>query len=80
MCCIVCLQVVINGVGSANGDQDTENTELMAVYTKENQITEKVKCRTESRISCQQNADDISLVVKLLLSCLFPITTVICNV
>uniref|UniRef100_A0A674MAM1 Solute carrier family 23 member 2 n=1 Tax=Takifugu rubripes TaxID=31033 RepID=A0A674MAM1_TAKRU len=33
--------VVINGVGSASGDQDTENTELMAIYTKENQITEK---------------------------------------
>lgn len=44
-------------MGSANGDQDTENTELMAIYTKENQITEKVICRTESRLSCLQNAD-----------------------
>uniref|UniRef100_H3DH22 Solute carrier family 23 member 2 n=1 Tax=Tetraodon nigroviridis TaxID=99883 RepID=H3DH22_TETNG len=32
---------VINGVGSASGDQDTENTELMAIYPKESQITEK---------------------------------------
>lgn len=31
-------------MGSTNGDQDTENTELMAIYTKENQITEKVLC------------------------------------
>lgn len=29
-------------MGSASSDQDTENTELMAIYTKENQIIEKV--------------------------------------
>lgn len=36
--------MVVNGVGGASGDQDTENTELMAVYlyTKENQGAEKV--------------------------------------
>ncbi|XP_061784304.1 solute carrier family 23 member 2 isoform X1 [Nerophis lumbriciformis] len=28
------IPVVVNGVGGANGDQDTENTELMAIYTK----------------------------------------------
>ncbi|TNM89938.1 hypothetical protein fugu_004172 [Takifugu bimaculatus] len=39
--CFYPIPVVINGVGSASGDQDTENTELMAIYTKENQITEK---------------------------------------
>ena len=36
------VQVVVNGVGSASGDQDTEDTELMAIYTKENQKAEKV--------------------------------------
>uniref|UniRef100_A0A671U638 Solute carrier family 23 member 2 n=1 Tax=Sparus aurata TaxID=8175 RepID=A0A671U638_SPAAU len=35
------LKVVVNGVGAASGDQDTENTELMAIYTKENQRAEK---------------------------------------
>lgn len=34
--------MVVNGVGGASGDQDTENTELMAIYTKENQGAEKV--------------------------------------
>lgn len=33
---------MVNGVGGASGDQDTENTELMAIYTKENQGAEKV--------------------------------------
>ncbi|KAI4820931.1 hypothetical protein KUCAC02_028889 [Chaenocephalus aceratus] len=33
--------VVVNGVGGASGDQDTENTELMAIYTKDNQGAEK---------------------------------------
>ncbi|XP_054630936.1 solute carrier family 23 member 2 isoform X1 [Dunckerocampus dactyliophorus] len=28
------IPVVVNGVGGANGDQDTENTELMAIYAK----------------------------------------------
>ncbi|TNN66860.1 Solute carrier family 23 member 2 [Liparis tanakae] len=35
------IPVVINGVGGANGDQDTENTELMAIYDKENPGAEK---------------------------------------
>ncbi|CAG5924490.1 unnamed protein product, partial [Menidia menidia] len=35
------IPVVVNGVSSASGDQDTENTELMAIYTKENQGAEK---------------------------------------
>ncbi|XP_060894600.1 solute carrier family 23 member 2 isoform X1 [Labrus mixtus] len=35
------IPVVVNGVGGASGDQDTENTELMAIYTKENQGAEK---------------------------------------
>lgn len=29
-------------MGGAGGDQDTENTELMAIYTRENQSAEKV--------------------------------------
>lgn len=44
-------------MGSASGDQDTENTELMAIYTKENQRAEKVtrveKWRSETQSSCQ---------------------------
>uniref|UniRef100_A0A8C7YB33 Solute carrier family 23 member 2 n=1 Tax=Oryzias sinensis TaxID=183150 RepID=A0A8C7YB33_9TELE len=35
------IPVVVNGVGGASGDQDTENTELMSIYTKDNQGTEK---------------------------------------
>uniref|UniRef100_A0A7N6B0Q7 Solute carrier family 23 member 2 n=1 Tax=Anabas testudineus TaxID=64144 RepID=A0A7N6B0Q7_ANATE len=35
------IPVVVNGLGGASGDQDTENTELMAIYTKENQGAEK---------------------------------------
>ncbi|XP_032434044.1 solute carrier family 23 member 2 isoform X1 [Xiphophorus hellerii] len=35
------IPVVVNGVGGATGDQDTENTELMAIYTKDNQAAEK---------------------------------------
>lgn len=35
--------MVVNGVGQAAGEQDTEDTELMAVYTKENQGGEKVQ-------------------------------------
>ncbi|KAK5870977.1 hypothetical protein PBY51_003881 [Eleginops maclovinus] len=35
------IPVVVNGVGGASGDQDTENTELMAIYTKDNQGAEK---------------------------------------
>ncbi|KAM4746111.1 solute carrier family 23 member 2 isoform 2-T2 [Anableps anableps] len=35
------IPVVINGVGGATGDQDTENTELMAIYTKDDQAAEK---------------------------------------
>lgn len=38
----LCVKVVVNGVGGASGDQDTENTELMAIYTKDNQGAEKV--------------------------------------
>lgn len=34
--------MVVNGVGGASGDQDTENTELMAIYTKDVQGAEKV--------------------------------------
>lgn len=33
---------MVNGLGSASADQDTENTELMAIYTKDNQGAEKV--------------------------------------
>uniref|UniRef100_A0ACB8EZ23 Uncharacterized protein n=1 Tax=Sphaerodactylus townsendi TaxID=933632 RepID=A0ACB8EZ23_9SAUR len=36
------LPVVINGGATASGDQDTEDTELMAIYTTENGIAEKV--------------------------------------
>ncbi|MGH0130830.1 UNVERIFIED_CONTAM: hypothetical protein FKN15_026807 [Acipenser sinensis] len=34
--------VVVNGGAQSNGDQDTEDTELMAIYSKENGTTEKV--------------------------------------
>ncbi|XP_048099951.1 solute carrier family 23 member 2 isoform X2 [Alosa alosa] len=33
--------VVVNGVSQANGEQDTEDTELMAIYTKEDKATDK---------------------------------------
>lgn len=43
-------------MGGASGDQDTENTELMAIYTKDNQGAEKVtreeKWRSETQMSC----------------------------
>lgn len=39
----VCLKVVVNGLGGAGGEQDTENTELMAIYTRENQSADKVE-------------------------------------
>ncbi|KAL0979245.1 hypothetical protein UPYG_G00182710 [Umbra pygmaea] len=35
------IPVVVNGVGPAAGDQDTEDTELMAIYTKEDRRGEK---------------------------------------
>ncbi|XP_046871332.1 solute carrier family 23 member 2 isoform X1 [Hypomesus transpacificus] len=35
------IPVVINGVAQPSSDQDTEDTELMAIYTKENQGAEK---------------------------------------
>ncbi|XP_041088211.1 solute carrier family 23 member 2-like [Polyodon spathula] len=34
--------VVVNGGAQSNGDQDTEDTELMAIYSKEKGPTEKV--------------------------------------
>lgn len=37
------MKVVVNGLGGAGGDQDTENTELMAIYTRENQSADKVE-------------------------------------
>lgn len=36
-------KVVINGGATSSGDQDTEDTELMAIYTTENGIAEKVR-------------------------------------
>lgn len=47
--------MVVNGVGGASGDQDTENTELMAIYTKENQRAEKVSQeeKSEPQLSSQ---------------------------
>lgn len=33
---------MVNGLGGASGDQDTENTELMAIYSNDNQGAEKV--------------------------------------
>lgn len=41
MCCV--FKVVINGGATSSGDQDTEDTELMAIYTTENGIAEKVR-------------------------------------
>lgn len=38
--------MVVNGVLQASGDQDTEDTELMAIYTKANQGAEKVEERS----------------------------------
>ncbi|KAG7480770.1 hypothetical protein MATL_G00059800, partial [Megalops atlanticus] len=35
------IPVVLNGVSQAAADQDTENTELMAIYIKENEGAEK---------------------------------------
>lgn len=52
----LCVQVVVNGVGGASGDQDTENTELMAIYTKENQGAEKVKKLEKKRRSVTQSS------------------------
>lgn len=50
VCVCVCLKVVVNGLGGAGGDQDTENTELMAIYTRENQSADKVeKCADSHR-------------------------------
>lgn len=40
--CSVSLQVVINGGATSSGEQDNEDTELMAIYTTENGIAEKV--------------------------------------
>lgn len=40
--CSVSLQVVINGGATSTGEQDNEDTELMAIYTTENGIAEKV--------------------------------------
>lgn len=34
---------MINGGATSSGDQDTEDTELMAIYTTENGIAEKVR-------------------------------------
>ena len=39
---IVSLQVVINGGATSSGEQDNEDTELMAIYTTENGIAEQV--------------------------------------
>lgn len=36
------LPVVINGGATSSGEQDNEDTELMAIYTTENGIAEKV--------------------------------------
>uniref|UniRef100_A0A8C4RE20 Solute carrier family 23 member 2 n=1 Tax=Erpetoichthys calabaricus TaxID=27687 RepID=A0A8C4RE20_ERPCA len=35
------IPVVVNGVAQANGEQDTEDTELMAIYSKENGTADK---------------------------------------
>jgi hypothetical protein len=40
--CSLSLQVVINGGATSSGEQDNEDTELMAIYTTENGIAEKV--------------------------------------
>lgn len=40
--CRLSLQVVINGGATSSGEQDNEDTELMAIYTTENGIAEKV--------------------------------------
>lgn len=46
--CSLSLQVVINGGATSSGEQDNEDTELMAVYTTENGIAEKVPMPTPS--------------------------------
>lgn len=42
------MKVVVNGLGGTGGDQDTENTELMAIYTRENQSADKVENCSDS--------------------------------
>lgn len=42
------LPVVINGGATSSGEQDNEDTELMAIYTTENGIAEKVPMLTPS--------------------------------
>ncbi|CAB1319927.1 unnamed protein product [Coregonus sp. 'balchen'] len=55
------IPVVVNGVGQAAGEQDTEDTELMAVYTKENQGGEK-SSMSETLDSADMNARRMDMI------------------
>lgn len=49
------IPVVVNGVSQTNGEQDTEDTELMAIYTKENQATDK--CSMSDTLDSGESVD-----------------------
>lgn len=50
----VSLQVVINGGATSSGEQDNEDTELMAIYTTENGIAEKVPPPQPHPLTCHR--------------------------
>lgn len=49
------IPVVVNGVAAAPGDQDTEDTELMAIYTKDRQATDK--CSLSDTVDSTESTD-----------------------
>ncbi|KAL7884060.1 hypothetical protein AOLI_G00068300 [Acnodon oligacanthus] len=49
------IPVVVNGGAPAPGDQDTEDTELMAIYTKERQATDK--CSLSDTVDSTESSD-----------------------
>ena len=49
------MQVVGNGEAQSSPDQDTEDTELMAIYAKESQEAEKVRGRIRARAAHSGN-------------------------
>lgn len=63
------MKVVVNGLGGAGGDQDTENTELMAIYSRENQSADKVENWSDSYPGpgCRDSHRDCMEVTVLLL-------------
>ncbi|KAK1787022.1 hypothetical protein P4O66_017398 [Electrophorus voltai] len=49
------IPVVVNGGAVAPGEQDTEDTELMAIYTKDGQVTEK--CSLSETVDSAERVD-----------------------